>query len=101
MLTTASMLHRSRTNPLETKPYLHPSPTFAPGLAYLSISVSASKRASKSGEFPRTTTDVHPEGFYALFADGSVRFLKGTITPEVLDALLTRNGGEALGPGSY
>jgi prepilin-type processing-associated H-X9-DG protein len=38
----------------------------------------------------------HSDGFNGLFADGGVRWLKLTIAPEVLDALLTRNGGEAL-----
>jgi prepilin-type processing-associated H-X9-DG protein len=37
-------------------------------------------------------------GFNVLFADGSVRFLKATIDPKTLNALFTRNGGEAIGP---
>lgn len=40
-------------------------------------------------------------GFNAVFADNSVRFIKCSIAPGVLDALLTRNGGEALAPGSH
>lgn len=43
----------------------------------------------------------HNNGFNALFADGSVRFLKKTITPSVLDALLTRDGHEAISPDSF
>lgn len=35
-----------------------------------------------------------PEGFIAMFADGSVRFIPKTITPKNLLALFTRNGGE-------
>ena len=36
----------------------------------------------------------HPKGTNFGFADGSVRFLKETITPKVLHDLTTRNGGE-------
>ena len=35
-------------------------------------------------------------GFNALFADGSVRFLKTSISPDVLVAILTRNGNEMI-----
>ncbi len=43
----------------------------------------------------------HSGGFNALFADGSVRFLKRSIVPKVLEALATRNGGEVIDPSSY
>ena len=36
----------------------------------------------------------HPGGFNVLFADGSVRFIKVTIDPATLKALITINGGE-------
>ena len=38
----------------------------------------------------------HPKGTNFGFADGSVRFLKETITPKVLRELTTRNGGEII-----
>lgn len=38
----------------------------------------------------------HPEGFYALFADGSVRFLRADLDATRLRALLTINGGETV-----
>jgi len=38
----------------------------------------------------------HPQGFLALLADGSVRFISKTIDEAVLKALLTRNGGEVV-----
>lgn len=38
----------------------------------------------------------HPGGTNVGVADGSVRFLKETITPKVLHDLMTRNGGEII-----
>ncbi len=40
-------------------------------------------------------------GFNALFADGSVRFLRLSISPQVLRALITRNGGEVVSSDSF
>jgi hypothetical protein len=37
----------------------------------------------------------------AAFADRAVRSLWSSIPPRVLDALLTRNGGEAISADSY
>jgi len=39
----------------------------------------------------------HPHGAQAALADGSVRFLKDTIPPETLRALLTPAGRETIG----
>ena len=39
----------------------------------------------------------HPGGFHAVFADGTTRFLKFSISPQVLRAILTRDGGEVTG----
>lgn len=41
---------------------------------------------------------LRPNGFLALFADGSVRFIGATTEPGVLKALFTRNGGEVIAP---
>ncbi len=43
----------------------------------------------------------HNNGFNVLFADGAVRFLKSSIAPNVLDALLKRNGNEEVAPDSF
>ena len=50
---------------------------------------------------PKQTADLakalggnHPGGFLTGFADGSVRFLSESITPELLKGYATRNGGE-------
>ncbi len=42
-----------------------------------------------------------PEGFNVLFADGSVHFLKKSVRPNVLKALMTRNGGEVVSSDAY
>jgi hypothetical protein len=42
-----------------------------------------------------------PDGFNAGFGDGSVRFIKQTINPEVLRALITRAGGEVINSTSF
>jgi prepilin-type N-terminal cleavage/methylation domain-containing protein/prepilin-type processing-associated H-X9-DG protein len=38
----------------------------------------------------------HPGGANALFVDGSVHFLRDTLSPETLTALATRDGGEVI-----
>jgi prepilin-type N-terminal cleavage/methylation domain-containing protein/prepilin-type processing-associated H-X9-DG protein len=43
----------------------------------------------------------HPGGANAVFADGSVRFLKETITIRILAALVTRAGGEVVPADDY
>ncbi|OWK37764.1 hypothetical protein FRUB_06884 [Fimbriiglobus ruber] len=42
----------------------------------------------------------HTSGANALFVDGSVHFLANTLTPDILTALSTRDGGEVIA-GSY
>ena len=43
----------------------------------------------------------HPGGFNALFGDGSVLFLKTSISPAVFKTLVTRNGGEVVNPDAF
>ena len=47
---------------------------------------------------PPTFGGFQPEsaGFNACFADGSVRFLKNSVNPDMLKALLTSDGGEVI-----
>jgi prepilin-type processing-associated H-X9-DG protein len=40
-------------------------------------------------------------GFNAAFCDGSVRFIKTTVSLQVLRALITRNGGEVISSDSF
>ncbi len=42
---------------------------------------------------------AHPIGFGALFADGSVRFIRESIDPKTFQALLTIAGGEPINAG--
>lgn len=39
---------------------------------------------------------LYPEGFQALFTDGSVRFIPAHLAAEILNALFTRDGGEVV-----
>ena len=43
----------------------------------------------------------HPAGLYFLMADGSVKFIKSSITPAVYGDLASRNGGEVVGDDRY
>ncbi|WP_422928228.1 DUF1559 domain-containing protein [Singulisphaera sp. PoT] len=46
-------------------------------------------------------SSAHPGGFNVLFADGSVRFIKMSINPQVFKALITKAGGEVISADSY
>ena len=43
----------------------------------------------------------HPGGTPFSFADGSVRFIKETVDPKVLEMLITRDGGEVISSDAY
>jgi prepilin-type processing-associated H-X9-DG protein len=44
---------------------------------------------------------AHPGGYNAAFADGSVKFLKNSISPATLESLITRNGGEVISSDAF
>ena len=50
---------------------------------------------------PEAVLKSHPGGSNVAFADGSVRFLKGTIDAQVLNALLTRAAGEVIAADAF
>ncbi len=62
---------------------------------------SAAINARPKIEFGEELTSQHPGGANALFADGSVHFLRETLDRRVLAALCTRNGAEIVAGGSY
>jgi prepilin-type processing-associated H-X9-DG protein len=53
------------------------------------------------GQIPTGLGSMHPGGYNALFADGSVKFLKNSLSPQVLRALATRNGNEVVSSDVY
>jgi len=55
-------------------------------------------RWARGGPLPHLASP-HAGGAHALFADGSTRFIKHTIRPDVLQGILTINGGEVLSGG--
>jgi prepilin-type processing-associated H-X9-DG protein len=52
-------------------------------------------------EFGEELTSQHPGGVNALFADGSVHFLKNQTDTRVTAALCTRDGGEVVSSDGY
>jgi hypothetical protein len=44
---------------------------------------------------------LHPGGCQFLVCDGSVRFIKEALAPQVFRALATRSGGENIGADQY
>jgi prepilin-type N-terminal cleavage/methylation domain-containing protein/prepilin-type processing-associated H-X9-DG protein len=54
-----------------------------------------------AGEGAFTASSRHAGGVNVLFADGSTRFVKGSISPQTWWALGTRAGGEVLSADSY
>jgi prepilin-type N-terminal cleavage/methylation domain-containing protein/prepilin-type processing-associated H-X9-DG protein len=48
-----------------------------------------------------TASSVHPGGINVLFGDGSVRFLKSTVSNPIWWAIGSRNGGEVLSADAY
>jgi hypothetical protein len=39
---------------------------------------------------------LRPDGWYAVFADGSLKFVPQNTSADVISAMLTRNGGESI-----
>ncbi len=46
-------------------------------------------------------SSAHPGGVNVAFGDGSVRFLKDSVSLPIWRALSTRNGGEVLSGSDY
>ncbi len=50
-----------------------------------------------NGSAPEGMSSFHFGGFHALFADGSIRFLSESLSPQTLQGLSTIDGGEVVG----
>ena len=48
-----------------------------------------------------TATSNHPGGVNVVMADGSVKFIKDSITPAIWWAIGTRNQGEVISSDAY
>ena len=59
-------------------------------------------RLGKLGcDFGQEFDSYHPGGGNFLFADGSARYVKETVSPQTLAAILSRKGGEILSADDY
>jgi prepilin-type N-terminal cleavage/methylation domain-containing protein/prepilin-type processing-associated H-X9-DG protein len=73
----------------------------------INLAGSTPDGASRQGACPMNCTNnqevysFHPGGANAVFADGSVRFLRADLSIRVLAALITRAGGEVLPADGY
>jgi prepilin-type N-terminal cleavage/methylation domain-containing protein len=81
------------------------------GLMFLLMGRSGPSSDVVSGGIPGGNTpnhqgadgfaSLHPGGCQFLLSDGSVRFVKETLAPQVFRALATRAGGEIIGADQY
>jgi prepilin-type N-terminal cleavage/methylation domain-containing protein len=83
------------------------------GLMFLLMGRTGPSSDILSGSVPAGTTPNHPgagaDGFWSrhpggcqfLLGEGSVRFMKGTLAPQVFRALASRAGGEVVGADQY
>jgi prepilin-type processing-associated H-X9-DG protein len=66
----------------------------------------ACEYADQNTDWRATITGVnassnHPGGVNVLFMDGSVRFVKSSVSPQSWYAIATPNGGEVVSSDSY
>jgi prepilin-type processing-associated H-X9-DG protein len=70
----------------------------------LGASADGAERPGRCGINCTNQTEIysfHPGGANALFADGSVRFLKASMDIRILARLVTRAGGEVVSDSDY
>ncbi len=63
----------------------------------MSFSIASGGPAAGAGP-PTEIGSYHPGGAQVGFADGATRFISGSVSPQTLRALATRDGGEVIGP---
>ena len=105
-----------KANPREENPRTEASPPvpsilqITDGTSNTILAVEAQREIpwTKPEDIPFTMNGPLPDmggftadGFNALFADGSVKYLKKTIPALVFKALITRDGGEVISSDSY
>jgi prepilin-type N-terminal cleavage/methylation domain-containing protein/prepilin-type processing-associated H-X9-DG protein len=72
-----------------------------PSSDIVSGSIPVGNTPNHPGAGPDAFWSRHPGGCQFLLCDGSVRFLKQTLTPQVFLALASRAGGEVIGADQY
>jgi prepilin-type N-terminal cleavage/methylation domain-containing protein/prepilin-type processing-associated H-X9-DG protein len=72
-----------------------------PSSDIVSGSIPGGNTPSNPGTGADAFWSLHPGGCEFLFCDGSVRFIKGTLNPQVFRALGSRAGGEVIGDDQY
>ena len=65
------------------------------------IPFDAEAKPEAAGDLLKLLGNHFPGGFNALFTDGSVRFIKMSVNPATLRALLTREGGEVVSQDAF
>jgi prepilin-type N-terminal cleavage/methylation domain-containing protein/prepilin-type processing-associated H-X9-DG protein len=96
----ASPLDFSTMGHVIASPYAIITLTRAPNSRLVSCYHDFNSGTDKLGMLD-SPSSLHPGGVNALMADGSVKFLKDAINLNVLKALATRAGGEAVSNDSY
>ena len=63
--------------------------------------MACTQNRERDGQYWAAARSDHPGGVNAALSDGSVRFFKDTISPQVWQALGTRAGGEVISADQY
>src|SRR5262249_16975616 len=75
------------------------SPQHCRSTALLTLALPTPPNEKQSG--PGGFASQHGGGANFLFGDGTVRFLKETVTPQLFEALTTRAGSELVDTGQF
>ena len=81
--------------------YNHLIPPNGISCIYNDIGATTIGSATNEGATASTASSRHPGGVNVLFADGSIHFVKSSISNVVWWALGSKNGGEVVSSDSY